>query len=254
MQRHRTNIESLRRNLIFSFLLSGIMTLIFSGCVKPAASSTFGDRAQKQGEIDGENSLNSIPLPEFVEVDKPPTGYSNLVRKYADRYHLDWALVLAVMKQESRFDKEAVSHRGAYGLMQIMPTTQSELVDKLGVSDASTPRNNIRAGIYHLRSMYRAFPKARGEDRIELALAAYNAGLTRIRAARDVAQYLGQDPNSWKSVKSTLPLLSQSYYSLHRDIWHESRPPCGYFNGYRQTLTYVENIMQYYDDYSLALK
>ncbi len=188
------------------------------------------------------------------DVDPGFKEYSGIVKKYSDRYHLDWPLVLAVMKQESQFDEVAVSRKGAYGLMQIMPMTQSELVGKLGVPDAEAPRNNIRAGIYHLRTLVRSFPTASKEDRIRLALAAYNAGLKRIRAAREIASYLGEDPNRWDAVKSALPLLSPNYYSLHQDVWHQNRPPCGYFVGWRQTVTYVDNIVQYYDDYSLALK
>ncbi len=187
-------------------------------------------------------------------IDPALQEYAGIVKKYANRYHLDWPLVLAVMKQESQFDRDAVSSRGAFGLMQIMPVTQSELVDKLGVPDAESPKNNIRAGIYHLRSLVRAFPKATKENRVKLALAAYNAGLTRVQAARDIARYLGEDPNSWEAVRNALPLLSRSYYTLHNDIWHDTKPPCGYFYGWRQTVGYVDNIVQYYDDYSLALK
>ncbi len=254
MQKHYRNVGSLTSNLISGLLLMVAFTLTLGGCVKPAASSSFLEKGQKEPEIAGENQQNMASIAPDVMPVLPPKDYTDLVKKYSDRYHLDWPLVLAVMKQESRFDREAVSYTGAYGLMQIMPITQSELVDKLGVADAATPRNNIRAGVYHLRSMFRAFPKAKGVDRIKLALAAYNAGLTRIRGAREIARYLGEDPNSWEVVKKTLPLLSHAHYSLHHDIWHENKPPCGYFGGYRQTLTYVENIMQYYDDYSLALK
>ncbi len=242
------------RNLISWVLLLALLALTFVGCVKPAASTTLIERSMKEVDSDGGNQEFSNGLSDAERPNLPPRYYTDLVKKYSDRYHMDWPLVLAVMKQESRFDKEAISHVGAYGLMQIMPLTQTELVDKLGVTDAATPKNNIRAGVYHLRSMFRAFPSSGGNDRIELALAAYNAGLNRVLAARDIAKYLGEDPNRWEVVKSTLPLLSRQYYSLHRDVWSKDRPPCGYFNGYRQTLTYVENIMSYYDGYSLAMK
>jgi membrane-bound lytic murein transglycosylase MltF len=254
MQDKSKYIVRFRVNITFVSVVMLGLNLMLSGCVKPAASSSFLEKGPKGPELATENQQNSTVEIVATEPTSPPRDYSDLVKKYSERYHLDWPLALAVMKQESQFDREAVSYAGAYGLMQIMPITQSELVDKLGVSDAATPRNNIRAGVYHLRSMFRSFPKATGEDRIELALAAYNAGLTRIMAARGIARYLGQDPNSWEVVKKTLPLLSHSYYSLHRDIWHADKPPCGYFGGYRQTVMYVENIMHFYNDYSLALK
>lgn len=254
MQLYRGIIGRLTNNVIHWTLLLTLSSFTFVGCVKPAASSSLIQNTEKGPETAVENPMNTGDFFASEEPSLPPKYYSDLVKKYSDRYHLDWPLVLAVMKQESRFDQTAVSHVGAYGLMQIMPLTQTELVDKLGVADAATPRNNIRAGVYHLRSMYRAFPKATGSDRIELALSAYNAGLKRVIAARDIARYLGEDPNDWESIKSTLPLLSKSYYSLHKDVWHKDKPPCGYFNGYRQTLTYVDNIMSFYDGYSLALK
>jgi membrane-bound lytic murein transglycosylase F len=166
---------------------------------------------------------------------------------------MDWRLVLAVIRQESRFRHDAVSYKGAYGLMQIMPVTQAELTDKIGVEEATTPRNNIRAGVFHLRSLYRYFDEAVGDDRVQLTLAAYNAGLGRIRDAQAIAKYLGHDPSSWRDVKDALPLLSKRYYTLHRQIWPEGKPRSGYFRNHRQTTIYVENIMQFYSDYKLAL-
>lgn len=235
--------------------LSAILLLLaLTGCVKPAASSSFVERTQSESEINGPSLGATTAIQPDIQIDPPFKEYAVIVKKFANRYHLDWPLVLAVMKQESQFDQDAVSSRGAYGLMQIMPTTQTEIVGKLGVLDTESPGNNIRAGIYHLKTLFRAFPKAEKQDRIKLALAAYNAGMTRITAARDIARYLGEDPNKWDAVKTALPLLSRSYYTLHKDIWHDTKPPCGYFYGWRQTVTYVENIMQYYDDYSLALK
>ena len=242
------------RNLMYWVLLLVSLAFTFAGCVKPAASTTLIEKSINEAETSVETQLVPGPVSVQEGPNLPPKYYTDLVKKYSERYHMYWPLVLAVMKQESQFDKEAISHVGAYGLMQIMPLTQTELVDKLGVTDAASPKNNIRAGVYHLRSMYRAFPGAKGDNRTELALAAYNAGLNRVIAARDIARYLGEDPNKWDVVKSTLPLLSRQYYSLHKDVWHKDRPPCGYFTGYRQTLTYVENIMSYYDGYSLAMK
>jgi membrane-bound lytic murein transglycosylase MltF len=241
-------------NAMLRFTSIGLMIVALSGCVKPAASSYFSEKAQSEALITGQKEASfDAPMPD-LEIKPSFKTYAGVVKAYSDRYHMDWSLVLAVMKQESRFDHEAVSYRGAYGLMQIMPVTQSELMDKLGVPDASSPRNNIKAGIYHLRSLYRVFSKANSEDRVKLSLAAYNAGLKRVIAARDIARYLGEDPNNWNAIKNTLPLLTHRYYSLHRDVWHSDKPPCGYFGGWKQTITYVDNIMQYYDEYSLALK
>ena len=181
-----------------------------------------------------------------------PTKYRRIVQKYADRYELDWLLMLSVMKQESQFRPNAVSRVGAYGLMQIMPVTQAELSEKLGVNEARSPYNNIRAGTFHFRSLYRIFKSANEDDRIRLSLAAYNAGLGRILDARQIVAYLGNDPNSWNSVKKALPLLSKRYYTLHKNIWDEQRPPSGYFRNWKQTTRYVDKVLEHYDQFALA--
>ena len=229
------------------------MVFLFTGCFKPSASLTF----IKKTTLPEALGSRVPPESEDVELDalteKSLVRYGSLIRHYSDRYQMDWRLVLAVIRQESRFQHDAVSHKGAYGLMQIMPETQVELLDKIGVEEATSPRNNIRAGVFHLRSLYRYFDEAVGDDRVQFILAAYNAGLGRIRDAQAIAKYLGHDPNSWRYVKDALPLLSKRYYTLHRQVWPEGKPRSGYFGNYRQTVNYVENIMQYYSDYKLAL-
>jgi soluble lytic murein transglycosylase-like protein len=76
-------------------------------------------------------------------------------------------LVRAVIQTESAFDPYARSHKGALGLMQLMPNTAAEL----GVSDPFEPEQNIRGGVAYLR---RLLDRYRNNE--ELALAAYNAG------------------------------------------------------------------------------
>jgi membrane-bound lytic murein transglycosylase MltF len=179
--------------------------------------------------------------------------YLPIIKKYSQEYGIDWILVLSVMKQESRFDHDAVSQTGAYGLMQIMPLTQIELAEKLGVEETLTPKNNIKAGIFHLKWLYEMFDNVPREDRTRLTLAAYNAGLRRVYDAQRIASYLGNDPNRWTSVKEALALLSRRSYTLHEHIWTEGIPPSGYFRSYRQTVDYVDNIMRCYDRYSLTM-
>ena len=152
------------------------------------------------------------------------------------------------MRRESRFSADAVSDRGAFGLMQLMPSTQLELAGKIGVTETDTPSNNIKAGIYHLQQLYRSIYAADEENHIRLTLAAYNAGLNRILDAQDVASYMGDDPNTWESVKTALPLLSKRYQSLQHNIWPSGRPRAGYFTDWHQTIGYVESVMSYYNE------
>jgi soluble lytic murein transglycosylase-like protein len=80
---------------------------------------------------------------------------------------LDPALILAVVMEESGGDPEARSHKGATGLMQLMPGTAAEM----GVSDATSPSQNLHGGADYLAQMLRRY-----EGQLDVALAAYNAG------------------------------------------------------------------------------
>ena len=101
------------------------------------------------------------------------------VASAARKHNLPPALVLGVIKQESGFNPTAKSHCGAQGLMQLMPQTAKHL----GVKDPTNIEQNIDGGCRYLRQMMDQF----GGD-TKLALAAYNAGPTR------VTQYKGIPP------------------------------------------------------------
>lgn len=179
--------------------------------------------------------------------------YGKTIRKYANKYGVDWRLVVAVMKVESRFDHNAESYKGAKGFMQIMPATQSELADKMGLNDnvLDDPHGNIRGGIYYLAYLYKQYGEQglNQENRLKFTLAAYNAGPGRISDAQRMAKYVNDDPKEWKSVKNSLSLLSKKYSSLHRFVWDEKKPTNGYFRGWKQTSNYVESVLNYYGDY-----
>ena len=97
-----------------------------------------------------------------------PTGvYDQLIATTAARYGFDPALVKAVIKCESQFNPVAQSPRGAQGLMQLMPATQT----LLGVRDAFDPQDNVEGGVAYLAMLQHTFP-----DSLSLVLAAYNAG------------------------------------------------------------------------------
>jgi len=179
--------------------------------------------------------------------------YGPTIKRYSERYGFDWRLVLAIMKQESRFSKIAESHKGAEGLMQLMPVTGEEMARRLDLDDLSHPEHNIQAGIFYLRNLYDLFEGAGDADRIKLTLAAYNAGLYRVYDAQDLASYLQSRPTEWQSVRDALPLLSKRFYTLHRSVWGQDKPKSGWFGNAGQTLKYVDSVMDYYDEFRLAL-
>jgi soluble lytic murein transglycosylase-like protein len=100
-----------------------------------------------------------------------PTEYDGLIREAADMHQLEYALVKAVIRAESDFDRLAVSPKGARGLMQLMPATASDY----RVRNSFVPRDNISAGCRHLRMLLDRYGGS-----LELALAAYNAGIRRV--------------------------------------------------------------------------
>jgi soluble lytic murein transglycosylase-like protein len=102
------------------------------------------------------------------------------IREVASRYGVSAELVAAVIEAESEFNPRAVSRRGAQGLMQLMPKTAATL----GVDDPFDPRENIEAGVRHLRALMDRFG-----NNLPLVLAAYNAGELAVIKHRGVPPY-----------------------------------------------------------------
>jgi membrane-bound lytic murein transglycosylase F len=235
-----------------------VLAIALAGC------TPFGDGALRRDVAGNENTGGAVSEKEGADEEAghtlidPTTGgivrlYGPIIKQYATHYGMDWRLVLATMKQESGFLPEAKSHCGAEGLMQIMPTTGEELAKELEVGDMSNPRDNIRGGVHYLRRLYDLFPGAEEADRFKLALAAYNAGIGRVYDAQEIAAYLHQNPLAWGSIKDALPLLSRRHSVLHRSVWSQSRPRSGWFGDSGQTVKYVENVMNNYEEYRLLL-
>lgn len=110
---------------------------------------------------------------------RDPAEFEPIISQCALEFGVDKSLVKAVIHAESGYNPNAVSPKGASGLMQLMPRTAKDLK----VANTLDPRENIRGGVRYLRFLLDTF---RGDE--TLALAAYNAGLSR------VAQYNGVPP------------------------------------------------------------
>lgn len=107
-------------------------------------------------------------------------AYDPAIARASKQHGVSPALVKAVIAAESGFDPEAISQKGAQGLMQLMPTT----AERLGVDDALDPWQNIDGGTRYLSQMIERFP---GE--LNLALAAYNAGPEAVKRHQGVPPY-----------------------------------------------------------------
>jgi soluble lytic murein transglycosylase len=106
--------------------------------------------------------------------------FDAIIESASAAYGVGTALIHAVIRAESSYDQFAVSSKGARGLMQLMPATARQL----GVSDPFDAYQNIFGGTRYLRLMLDTF-----DDRLPLALAAYNAGPTAVRKYNGIPPY-----------------------------------------------------------------
>ncbi len=160
--------------------------------------------------------------------------YRAFIKDAAGKHDFDWCLIAAQMYRESHMDPYSRGPNGGQGLMQILPATARSLK----VTDAFDPVANIRAGVRYLRNLYDLFEGIADEERLQIALAAYNVGPGHVQDARRLASRMGLDPDRWVSLAKTLPLLR--YRRYYRDAEQ------GFCQG-DIPVAYVKNIMIYYD-------
>ncbi len=137
-------------------------SLVTAPGVGAAAAMRESKRGRRPSTDGADRASISRRYPELIRSGR----LIELVNRSSLKYGVDPRLVYSLIEQESRFNRYAVSPKGAQGLMQIMPDTQR----LLGLSDPFDEEKNIDAGIRYLRAML---------DRFEtevMALAAYNAG------------------------------------------------------------------------------
>ncbi len=118
-----------------------------------------------------------------------PIHYRELIEKYADEYDIDPYLVVAIMKNESKFNPKAVSRKDAKGLMQIAQITGEWASEKLNIQNYSEdmlfdPEQNIRIGVWYLSVLKKEFG-----NNIEVIVAGYNAGNGNVRKWLDNPEY-----------------------------------------------------------------
>ncbi len=108
-----------------------------------------------------------------------PSNWQSFIKQASKKHGVPPELLAAVIQVESNFNARAVSPRGAKGAMQIMPITGRHL----GLTNFFDPKKNIDAGARYLAELLEEFPST------SLALAAYNAGPTRVRKANGIPPY-----------------------------------------------------------------
>ena len=154
-----------------------------------------------------------------------------LFRKYGKKYDFDHLALMAQAYQESGLNNKKKSHRGAVGVMQLLPSTAAD--KNVNVKNIRVLENNIHAGAKYLafiRDRYFSDPGISHENRLAFTWAAYNAGPAKISKIRDKAVKMGLDPDIWFG---NVELAAGKHIG-------------------RETVQYVANIYKYYVAYKLA--
>lgn len=167
--------------------------------------------------------------------------YDDVVKKLATEYNWDWRLISSIMYQESRFNPDAGSWAGAYGLMQIMPTT----AEGLGIDDLGDPEQNIKGGILLLNWLDQQFIESIPDstERIKFVLASYNIGLGHVMDAQRLAEKYNKDRYVWDD-NVDFYLRNKSSEKYYKDPVAKF----GYCRG-EQAYNYVSKVMTNYDHY-----
>lgn len=190
------------------------------------------------------NNSHSVPahVSKYIMLKKGKISpYDNLLKKESRRLDWDWRLLAAIAYTESRFDPEAESSFGAYGLMQVMPET----AEQFRVTDYFSPEGNVHAGVSYLKYLDTYFTPyiSEPEERIKFILASYNAGPGHVLDAIRLAEKYGKNPTVWDN--------QVDYYLLHKNesrFYRDSVAKNGYCNG-PQAYHYVRNVLETYGNY-----
>jgi soluble lytic murein transglycosylase len=156
-----------------------------------------------------------------------PRPYSATVEAASAEFSIDPLLIWAVMREESRYDPEALSYVGARGLMQVMPPTQAwiaeELEEEIPPGDAFTPEANIRMGAWFLRFLLDYF-----DDDLELVVAAYNGGAGSVDDWLTDPRVAGRDDLlRWIGFGETREYLSRVLlsYEIYQELYSGDKQP-----------------------------
>ena len=151
-----------------------------------------------------------LQAPDVVRRATHPLEYRAEIQAAGEEFGVDPTLIAGVVYAESRFGHESESSQGAYGLMQILPTTAQFISDRSGIEgDYRDPETNLRMGAWYLNYLDGRYL---GDER--LMLAAYNSGEGRV--------------DGW---------LQDENFDVRRDI------------PFRETHQYVKDVLQAQKDY-----
>ncbi len=165
-------VESLRLEGDFFILVLGASSSIAVPRNRVATVRRYVPVVQEPEEIP--EQPQSLPWAEVAG------EYAEMIRAAAVEHDLDPAVITAMIQVESNFDPFAVYHKGACGLLQLIPAT----AERFGVNDVFDPADNVSGGARYFRWLLDRF-----ENRTEFALAAYNAGENVVLRYKGIPPY-----------------------------------------------------------------
>ncbi|MBP7654374.1 lytic transglycosylase domain-containing protein [Candidatus Dependentiae bacterium] len=157
----------------------------------PSSNSTVSSKSSLESDKTG-NTINSSVLYGKAAELNVDDNINKLIKQASEKYGIDSDIIKAVISAESNFNPNAISPKGAMGLMQLMPDTASEL----GVSNPFDAEENINAGSKYLSQLLKKY-----NNNLDSALGAYNAG------PANVDKYNGTPP--FKETKSYISIIKQ---------------------------------------------
>ncbi len=209
----------------------------------PAINDFFADirnSRELQHAIDryyGHNDrLNAIDINAFMaDVRIVLPHYRRWFEDAADLTGIDWRLIAALAYRESRWDPNATSYTNVRGIMMLTEST----ADRMGVQNRLDAHESIMAGARYLQLLKEQLPlRITEQNRLWLALAAYNQGMGHLEDARILTLQRGLDPDVWADVKRVMPLL------MHPEYYHNTR--FGQARG-GEAVVHVETVRLYHD-------
>lgn len=167
--------------------------------------------------------------------------YDDLIKKYSKEIGWDWRLLASMIYQESRFNPKVRSHAGAYGIMQLMPSTSAHF----GVDSTASVEQQIKAGVKFIKFLDKQIAPRIPEknERVKFILASYNIGLGHILDAVKIANKVGKNPKLWDANVDSC-LLSKS----KPEVFNLAEVKHGKVKG-KETYKYVKQVMERYEHY-----
>ena len=191
---------------------------LFVNAEPPVTTKLVAAKPRATLYLPAESSLTGRQYP-WSSIDRD--GTEKLVKDTAERNHVDPALVRAVIETESGWNPKAYSHKGAGGLMQLIPTT----AQRFGAYDVFNPQQNVDAGVKYLKTLLQRY-----NGNLDLALAAYNAGegavdrAHGIPAIRETRDYVQKVQNAYfRPGSGRLADAFVNPHAIHKNVTEDGR-------------------------------